>query len=211
MTNRSQIIERGTQALLRLMEVAEGDSGQCRHVAAFLLSLYNSDRFPMQMDRFRAIDTRLFRDCMAVLELDACVCEMEIHRRVQDGSARFERLAAEWGFEDLQEMRQSIRRGVKSVVERVDARLGEGVVNGEVLICSGSEGYRDISMTLQLTPDNGGQPVMTRVALGPTSSEALARTLVHTHLNAWRKGHPIDKRAGEEPASWIITLLEAEK
>ncbi|MFP5325500.1 MAG: hypothetical protein ACLGH2_12715, partial [Gammaproteobacteria bacterium] len=38
--------EPGKQALMRLFEVAQRDTGQSRRVAAFLLGCYNGTRFP---------------------------------------------------------------------------------------------------------------------------------------------------------------------
>ena len=67
---REAIKKQGPEALLRLCKVAQGDSGQCRHVRRFLLGLYNSHKWPFELIRLRNLDSNLLDDCLAVLELD---------------------------------------------------------------------------------------------------------------------------------------------
>lgn len=84
-------------ALSRLMMSAQGCSGQCRHVAAFLLSLYDGHRFPVDITALRVLDGGLLEDCLTVLEADARgVFGREIHLWLVDGAHVFERLAMDW-------------------------------------------------------------------------------------------------------------------
>lgn len=87
-------------AVRRLWEHANGNSGQCRHTAAFLLGLYNGPRFPFDMTKFRALDSNLFRDCITVLAMDNAP-EKEGHRVLGVHGREFERLAQEWGIRDF--------------------------------------------------------------------------------------------------------------
>jgi hypothetical protein len=96
---RPQVHREGIAALTRLFEVAHGHSGQCRTVAAFLLGCYNGQRFPFDLSDFRAIDYKLFDDCIAVLKMDAQP-KQEVHTYFPHGSSKFEQLAKDWGIAD---------------------------------------------------------------------------------------------------------------
>ncbi len=86
-------------ALRRLWEIANGGSGQCRHVAAFLLGLYNGTRFPFDLTDFRCLDTAIFRDCLKVLVMDQSPLA-EVHVTLNVPGAKFEELAQDWGIKD---------------------------------------------------------------------------------------------------------------
>ncbi|WP_018991281.1 DUF7673 family protein [Aromatoleum toluclasticum] len=87
------------EALQRLWQLANGHSGQCRIVAAFLLGLYNGRRFPFDMTDFRGLDTEIFRDCLAVLAMDNTP-KAEVHELLGVPGARFEKLADDWRIKD---------------------------------------------------------------------------------------------------------------
>lgn len=89
----------GEAALRRLLPIAEKDCGQSGVVARFLLSLYNSDRFPFALRDFRRLDWDLFDDCMAVLTMDS-LPQKGVHLYFENGSAIWEELAKNWGFTD---------------------------------------------------------------------------------------------------------------
>ena len=89
----------GVAALHRLLPIAQGHSGQCRYVAAFLLGLYNGQRFPFDLTDFRGLDLSIFNDCMAVLRMDKTP-ECEVHIYFDNGSAIWEDLAKRWGIKD---------------------------------------------------------------------------------------------------------------
>ena len=110
---RPQVDLEGRQALFRLYKVAQGNSGQCKYIAAFLLGLYNGDRFPFDLTNFRAIDGALFDDCLAVLKMDSQP-RLEVHRYFEDGNKKFEQLAEDWGIEDLFKLRDLARRAENS-------------------------------------------------------------------------------------------------
>lgn len=89
------------QALVRLWRLANGHSGQCRHVAAFLLGLYNGPRFPFDLTRTRCVDRAIFADMLKVLIMDSSPqCEVHIHLMEQLPGERidFERMADDWGI-----------------------------------------------------------------------------------------------------------------
>lgn len=91
------IRKEGEAALRRLLPIAQGHSGQCRDVAAFLLGLYNGQRFPFNLIDLRGLDLAIHNDCMAVLRMDHSPAQ-EVHKYFPDGGRLFEELAAQWGF-----------------------------------------------------------------------------------------------------------------
>lgn len=110
---RPQVDQEGREALKRLFAVAQGNSGQCRYVAAFLLGLYNGNRFPFDLTNFRAIDGALFDDCVAVMKMDSQP-RQEVHRYFEEGGKKFEQLAKDWGLEDAEKLRDQASRVVDS-------------------------------------------------------------------------------------------------
>lgn len=86
-------------ALRRLWLVAQGCSGQCRTVAAFLLGLYNGNRFPFDLTDLRGLDTAIFEDCIAVLRLDNTP-KAEVHVLLGLPGQAFETMAEEWRIKD---------------------------------------------------------------------------------------------------------------
>lgn len=93
-------------ALGRIWAHAQGVTGQCRITSAFLLGLYNGHRFPFDLTRFRALDDSLFRDCLAVLEMDSTP-KKEVHEVLGVPGRRFEALAEYWGHCDVERLRAS--------------------------------------------------------------------------------------------------------
>lgn len=98
--HRSEAQTKQLEALKRLWNIANGHSGQCRHVALFLLSLYNGSRFPFDLTRLRCLDTAIFQDCLQVLMLDHRPM-YEVHIWLDVSSGTFEDLAVTWGFQDM--------------------------------------------------------------------------------------------------------------
>lgn len=76
-------------ALERLVLVAQGHSGQCKIVAAFLAALYNSNRFPLRPYELRGLDRELRDDVLTVMQLDM-QGYAEVHRYFKDGSRLWE-------------------------------------------------------------------------------------------------------------------------
>ena len=92
-----EFIDASIAALHRLWEIAWRNSGQPRHVARFLLSLYNGERFPFDLSDFRCLDTKIFEDCLLVLEMDSRYMT-NVHNFFKDGEQSFEKLASLWRF-----------------------------------------------------------------------------------------------------------------
>lgn len=107
---RPAIEREGEAALRRLFDVAHGDSGQCRVVAAFLLGCYNGERFPFDLTDFRCLDGALFDDCVAVLKMDAQP-QREVHTYFDNGGQAFEKLAKDWEIKDARFARQPDKAG----------------------------------------------------------------------------------------------------
>lgn len=89
----------GLEALKRLLPIAQGHAGQCKIVANFLLSLYNGMRFKFDLTDFRALDRKIFNDCLAVLKMDYTPVR-EVHCYFEDGGQIWEQLAKDWGIPD---------------------------------------------------------------------------------------------------------------
>lgn len=89
----------GVDALARLLQIARGHSGQCRHVAAFLLGLYNGNRFKFDLTDFRCVDRAIFEDCLEVLKLDYQPVQ-EVHQYFVNGGQIWEDLAKQWRVRD---------------------------------------------------------------------------------------------------------------
>lgn len=85
----------GESALLELVPIALGDTGQSGVVGKFLLGLYDGSRFPFDLTELRRLDRDLFEKCQAVLAMDFQP-EREIHTYVEDGGQVFESMAAAW-------------------------------------------------------------------------------------------------------------------
>ncbi|QXG32990.1 hypothetical protein KTT59_06535 [Pseudomonas viridiflava] len=82
-------------ALCRLVEVARRDTGQSQVCGRFLLALYNSKTFPMNLCDLRRLDRSLWEDCISVLRVDRHP-RKEIHLMLDDGPAIWEELKAAW-------------------------------------------------------------------------------------------------------------------
>lgn len=104
---RPEIEVKGREALGRLFTVAQGDTGQARRIAAFLLGCYNGTRFPFDLTNFRGLDYELFDDCMAVLRMDYQP-QQEVHNYFDRGGQRFEKLASDWNLTDVEHMRREL-------------------------------------------------------------------------------------------------------
>lgn len=93
----------GEAALRRLLPIAQGNSGQCRYVAAFLLGLYNGLRFPFDLSDLRCLDSSIFDDCMTVLRMDHTP-EREVQTYFDEGGDEghniWEGLSKRWGIKD---------------------------------------------------------------------------------------------------------------
>ncbi len=96
---RPAILAAGEAALRRLFDLAHGDTGQCKVVAAFLLGLYHGGRFPFDLTDFRLLDRELFDDCLTVLRMDQQL-EQEVHQYFPNGGKAFEQLAVDWRVPD---------------------------------------------------------------------------------------------------------------
>lgn len=105
-----EIRAKGEAALRRLLPIAQGNTGQCRHVAAFLLGLYNGTRFPFDLTDLRCVDGEIFDDCMAVLQMDSQPAR-EVHTYFDNGGQVFEQLAQDWRVPDRYALHRVIVQG----------------------------------------------------------------------------------------------------
>ena len=119
LAKRPEILARGEAALRRLLPIAQGHSGQCRYVAAFLLSLYNGGRFKFDLTDLRCLDRAIFADCLATLQMDA-ENYAEVHTFFPEGNAQFEKLAEDWRIPDRMQLREVIKESTLSADKYYD-------------------------------------------------------------------------------------------
>ncbi|EIU6915705.1 hypothetical protein ABR147_001526 [Pseudomonas aeruginosa] len=92
---RPALIAAGNQALVRLAPIALQPTDQARTIGRFLLGLYNGEEFPFDLTELRGLDLDLFQDCLSVLVMDYSP-ELEVHERVPNGNAIWQRLIELW-------------------------------------------------------------------------------------------------------------------
>ena len=76
--------QRGPFALQRLIEVANGHTGQSHHCRRILLAVYNGGEWPLDLTRLRVIDRDLQRAAFTVIEWSAYTGR-ELHEYLDDG------------------------------------------------------------------------------------------------------------------------------
>ncbi len=86
-----------TDALIRCVSVAMGDTGQSRIVALGILSAYNGHRFKFDISLLGALDEQLCRDLFQVWYLRHQ--GHEPHQFIRNGGEVFESIARDWDFE----------------------------------------------------------------------------------------------------------------
>ena len=207
---QSNIEESGFEALQHLYEIACRETGQARKVAAFLLGLYNGDRFPFDLTDLRGLDDDLFIDCMAVLRMDARLTRKEVHNYFTQGGPKFERLAADWQMQDHRLMRLALQEQ-RERAPTLPIRLHAGDFNAKLVTYGLSPGYRSIQLTFDLTElgaSADAKPVRVDLGLDTASSLDILRELMEANRLAWRgtrgqRDRPLDAKEGEMPPKWI--------
>lgn len=91
------IREHGVAALLRLLPIAQINSGQSGRIAAFLLGIYNGSCVLVDLTDLRGVGRDIFEDCIALLRLDN-QSQQHIYQYIENCSEIFERLAERWVF-----------------------------------------------------------------------------------------------------------------
>lgn len=81
-----KLVDHGIPALLNLINVAQGHSGQSHHLRRLLLGVYNGDEWPFELQRLRALDRELQIDSLLVVAL-ATFSPYEVHTLVKDGDS----------------------------------------------------------------------------------------------------------------------------
>lgn len=80
------LVDHGIPALIKLINVAQGHSGQSHHLRRLLLGLYNGYEWPFELQRLRALDRELQFDSLLVVAL-ATFGPYEVHTLVNDGDS----------------------------------------------------------------------------------------------------------------------------
>lgn len=90
------------EALIRIWNVAQGDTGQSWVCARLLLGLYNGPRFPFDLTNLRRLDSSLLRAAFDVLATAASGSWPEVHEVLnrafarRDFGHRLEHMAHSW-------------------------------------------------------------------------------------------------------------------
>lgn len=208
---RAEIEESGFEALQRLYVTACRDTGQARKIAAFLLGLYNGDRFPFDLTDLRGLDDGLFEDCMTVLLMDARLTRREVHNYFDRGGQKFEALVANWNMVDHRLMRLSLQEQREGQPTR-PVRLTAGDFSARIVTYGVCPGYRKLSVTVELTEigaHESAKPVSVDLSFDTASSLDILRELMDASRVAWRgsDGHtikPLDAKTGEQPPRWVV-------
>ncbi|EWG98534.1 hypothetical protein Q427_30115 [Halomonas sp. BC04] len=87
---REQLDQVGPAALQRLVDVAQGHTGQSHHCRRILLAVYNGAAFPLDPSRLRVIDRDLQRAAFTVIEW-ATYAGCELHETLDDGDSLMQR------------------------------------------------------------------------------------------------------------------------
>jgi hypothetical protein len=132
-TLRANRLERGKQALARLFSFAETNGcGGSAVIAHFLASMYNGNRFKVDLTDFRLLSSEYFQDMLAVLYLDHAP-EQEVHQYFANGGQRFEAMFKRYGLEDLGHAETHLRRLSRcSLQDIADALTADPVAAGSV-------------------------------------------------------------------------------
>ncbi|WIX33210.1 hypothetical protein QO259_00690 [Salinicola sp. JS01] len=88
----------GPIALKRLIEVAEGHSGQSHHCRRILLAVYNGSKWPLELTRLRCLDRDLQRGAIILIEWSA-YSGRELHEYLENGDHLMNRF---WETESCQ-------------------------------------------------------------------------------------------------------------
>lgn len=192
---------KGVSALRRLYEVACGHSGQCRYVAAFLLGLYNGQRFPFDLTDLRAIDAAFFEDCMTVLRMDARLTRQEVHRYFDEGGKKFNALAEAWNIDDVLKIREDAKRASQPVGAPASLHDG-GHFEARLSTYGDAPGYRDVTIYLRCGPASNTEVCL---KLTPDDGETLMQHIMRVHDVAWNNGSrgPLDAKDGEKRPAWL--------
>ncbi|MEM8561500.1 MAG: hypothetical protein AAGF57_04660 [Pseudomonadota bacterium] len=82
-------------AVESLLQLAVGDTGGSRAAAQLLLSLYNGNRFHMDMTDLCVLDLQYFQQALIAIR-GRVVLNHGPHSMITNGSERFEALADQW-------------------------------------------------------------------------------------------------------------------
>lgn len=82
---QAELEARGLPALQRLVEVAQGHSGQSHHCRRILLAVYNADDWPLELTRLRCLDRDLQAAALTVIEWNAYTGR-ELHEFLENGN-----------------------------------------------------------------------------------------------------------------------------
>lgn len=185
---RARDNDAGLDSLVHLVNVTEGDSGQCGIIARFLAGLYNGTEFPFDLTELRGLDLDLFEHCLAVLRLDN-VPAVEIHKYFPDGDARWKRMIKDWNLDKPPPEEPEPTRGERYAVSYVSH--------------GNAPGYRDITLHVAFDKDLVRQRPID-LKFSADDSARIARDILEIHRFTWgRERGPLDVKPGEKRPTWL--------
>jgi len=94
---KSEATAKGGQAFLRLLLLAEHDSGQATRIAGFIASTYNGQVFPFDLYELRTLDEAIADDML--LCIDALRwAQADLYTLVPDGDRRVREVLEQHGL-----------------------------------------------------------------------------------------------------------------
>lgn len=199
--------QEGVEALHRLFKFAnENSCGGSKVLAEVLASLYNGNRFKVDLTDLRLLNSELHADVLRVLYLDHAPAQ-EVHNYFPQGGRKFEDMIRDYGLTDYVRLKATgdgtptprAQRGVLRHEDDVSAAL---VTYGD------APGYRDASMLLECEAYGDDREVVGKVQLtvhlrNPDTADLLHH-LQRVHARAWRPGvRPLDAKPDEQRPAWL--------
>lgn len=88
----AHLVTNGVKAILPLVKVALGNTGQSQYVRRFLLGLFNSRSWPFDLLSLRCLDSDLQKACISLLTLNVLDKSRDMRDYFADGTAMYHQL-----------------------------------------------------------------------------------------------------------------------
>lgn len=199
--------QEGVEALHGLFKFAtENSTGGSKVVAQVLASLYNGNRFKVDLTDLRLLDSELHADVLSVLYLDHASAQ-EVHNYFPHGGRRFEDMFRDYGLIDYVRLQNTGDGSLPPRAERGVLRH-EDHVNATLVSYGDAPGYRSVSLDLECEAVGDDEAVVGKVRLNVNLTHPDTTTLLH-HLQrvmawAWKPGRlPLDAEPDEKRPAWL--------
>jgi hypothetical protein len=178
------------RSLARLIEVAQGYTGQSRIVANFLLAWWNASFCGgYALNDMWGLDAELVEDVKTVF---AFICRKRMYPNELGLLEEFEALVRRWRPEQCPPL------PVWNELSATDGQL----YPTRVVTCSNAPGYRDINIQLAITdPERKVHHI--EIHLQADDAIDLMEHVREVNRTAWSRGSPIDVKQDEQRPHWL--------